>query len=264
MKQSVKQPDIHKPDTQSDKLKESFNQIRKSDDFHGLSSRLFNVWRKREQSLQANRKQEIANIKSILSRRVFVEGMQFFSEGANSSEKEIKKIAQSITSQIVEDVKSIREFDSSEAIIQDIMKFSERGLCLVREIVNDNPPGELYFAKSGEAFDPNLHELDNACDSDGQTISLTVYPGYRVLNTVLEKALVFTSSNSKQLEPAMTDVVSNNAINSTDGNDTASSPQSLLNGKEGEKVETEAKTLQQLMLYFNNNLLLIANNLNRR
>lgn len=75
----------------------------------------------------------------------------------------------------------------------------EKGLKLVKEIVNDDPPGHFLIASQGETFNPENHEPVPGCELSGQIV-YTTYPGYCVNNRIIGeslKASVFTEPDKQ-------------------------------------------------------------------
>lgn len=75
----------------------------------------------------------------------------------------------------------------------------KKGLKLVKEIVNDDPPGHFLIASQGETFNPENHEPVPGCEPSGQIV-YTTYPGYCVNNRIIGeslKASVFTEPDKQ-------------------------------------------------------------------
>jgi hypothetical protein len=111
------------------------------------------------------------------------------SKGIDNSEEALTKHIETTTHRILEDLKTIRDSSISEEVLQEIKKFVEVGLRLVRDIVNDSSTGELYMPKTGDKFDENFY--DTRDEPEGK-VKLTICAGYLIPGTVLVKADVIT------------------------------------------------------------------------
>ena len=86
-----------------------------------------------------------------------------------------------------------------EPIPTNLKNLVEKGLKLVKEIVNADPPGHFLIANPGEIFNPENHEPVPSCEPSGQIV-YTTYPGYSVNNRIIGeslKAFVFTEPNKQ-------------------------------------------------------------------
>jgi hypothetical protein len=216
--------------SRSDQLKNEFENLKRGL-FHNVSGTIFNSWKQQDPELKSFRSEEFLKIKSILSQRVFIDGMSYFAdksevdkitesfisellvEGINLDSSASQKIEEKIkyllldakgvdnsnealtehiktTTQIIQDnLKEIRDFSLSDNVLQEIKNFVEEGLKLVQKIVNESSSSEFYTPKAEAIFDENIHEPENY---DEGKIKFTICPGYRILETVLVKADVFT------------------------------------------------------------------------
>ena len=216
--------------SRSDQLKNEFENLKRGL-FHNVSGKVFNYWKQQDPELKSFRSEEFFKIKSILSDRVFINGMSYFADKSEvdkitqsfiselfvegisldpsvsqTIEKKIKRLLldakgvsnsnealtehiDTTTKLIQDDLKKIKYFLLPNNVLQEIKSFVEEGLKLVQEIVNDTSSGEFYVPEAEDNFDENIHEPEN--EFEGK-VKFTVCPGYRILETVLVKANVFT------------------------------------------------------------------------
>lgn len=141
-----------------------------------------------------DRKEEIARIKSILAQKVLLEKKQ--AKKISSPElfsMQINKIIRTAinTIQPQADQLNFDKFAVPENLYQSLGSLLQKGDILVDKILAADPPGCLWIEEKGAQFDAKHHQPLLGCRALG-TISFTVYPGYRVIDRVFEKACVFT------------------------------------------------------------------------
>lgn len=111
------------------------------------------------------------------------------SKGIDHSDEALVKYIEETTQRINQELQLIANFSVTDEALDQIKKFVEAGLKLIRDIVNDPNSGELFIPESGTAFDDNAH--DTRDDHKGQ-IKMTICAGYRIKGTILVKADVMT------------------------------------------------------------------------
>ena len=218
-------------ESRSDQLKNEFSHL-KMGLFNDVSTEILNNWRDQDSTLTF-RSEEFSRIKSILSQRVFGDGMAYFakdktevdtelhlvmdtlesikdfsptaavfreiqekiqvgllrSKGVDHSGEALVQYIEETTHGINQDLQKIADLKITDETLSEIRNFVERGLKLVRDIVNDSNSGELFIPENRTIFDDNAHETRD--DHKGQ-IKMTLYAGYRIKGTVLVKADVIT------------------------------------------------------------------------
>jgi FtsZ-binding cell division protein ZapB len=204
----------------------------KSQAFQAISNQLFDYLSDKDSSLKQNRKFAIAKIKSVLSKEMLKESEVLARARLGSLIEDalgaflMLPVPDSLrdnivkgTSQLISDTlapgcfidagKGLQyntesSIDSIITALQtksadhlpvelygDLKKFLSQAIELVRKMANTEPPGELWVEKEDVGFDPDKHEALKGYGEEGR-VQLTVYPGYRVDNRVLEKPVVLT------------------------------------------------------------------------
>jgi hypothetical protein len=260
--------------SRSDKLKNDFSNL-KMGLFREASNKVLECWKKQDSALNY-RSEEFSEIRSVVSRCVFIDGMYIFagdksevnesvkliinelfsieglsptqiqavqhkveavllkSKSVDGSNEALTSNIEATTNKIQEDLWNIRNVYLSQDVLQEIKKFVEAALKLVREIVNDTPPGEFYTPEVREKFDENSH--DTRDEPEGQ-VKLTICAGYRIPGNILVKADVVTIpetptppeensiANASDGESEIpTPHEENNTANAYDGEDGRSTP----------------------------------------
>ena len=144
-----------------------------------------------------------------------VEAVLLKSKSVDGSNEALTSNIEATTNKIQEDLRNIRNVDLSQDVLQEIKKFVEAALKLVREIVNDTPPGEFYTPEVREKFDENSH--DTRDEPEGQ-VKLTICAGYRIPGNILVKADVVT------IPETPTPPEENNIANASDGESEIQTP----------------------------------------
>ncbi|MCF2145842.1 hypothetical protein IQ276_005075 [Desmonostoc muscorum LEGE 12446] len=183
---------------QRDSLTQDFIRLN-TQDFTAVSNELFNYRCQINSDLKSDRKAEIARIKSLLSKKIFQEGRDLFISDRNLFQKEnlssiIKDFADDIIKQLI-----ISEDQSTEVPRNNLDKLIDKGLNLLIEILNAQPPGEFLIEDEGSKFNPERHQAVTGCESGGK-ILYTTYPGYCVNNRIIGdalKAYVYTVSEQE-------------------------------------------------------------------
>ncbi|MDZ7966420.1 MAG: hypothetical protein RM368_15825 [Nostoc sp. DedSLP03] len=162
----------------------------KDQNFQSVSTLIFHHNSEINHSFKANRRQEIAKIKSTLSEEILVKQMKTVLEDSTAV---VSEIINSIY--LALGINNYPHEQSPKNLHREIENLIHKGLNLIFRISSADPPGDLWMEQKGIQFDPQKHQPFLDCDGAGQ-ISFTVYPGYRVNNRIFEKALVFTTNEN--------------------------------------------------------------------
>ncbi|MDJ0515004.1 MAG: hypothetical protein QNJ74_01685 [Trichodesmium sp. MO_231.B1] len=230
---------------QRDILAQEFIQLN-TQEITGLGNEIFNHLSHINSDLKANRKREVARIKSVFSQHIFGEGSKYFTADNSIEEDKFPNAVEDLTNSILTDLQIPETAKIPEPIRTNLKNLVEKGLKLVKEIVNDDPPGHFLIAQQGEAFNPEQHEPVPGCKSSGKIV-YTTYPGYCVNNRIIGEALkvfVFTEpkeeASPERQKPFETNQT-NQQANSTDNEEQHSTD------KEPEqKSDTETKLGQKI------------------
>lgn len=178
---------------QRDVLTQDFTHLN-TQDFNAASSQIFNHRCEAKPDLKANRKLEIASIKSIFSKLILKGGNDFFVSNKLIQPEDFPKTTEWFTDLLLKDLEMPKRANCPKAILKSLENLVEKGLRLVKDIVNDDPPGELLIDDEGSVFNPERHQPVPGCEPSGR-ILYTTYPGYCINNRILVEALkafVFT------------------------------------------------------------------------
>jgi len=222
---------------QRDTLTQTFIQLN-NQEFNAVSIQVFNYFCEREPSLKSDRKQEIARIKSILSEGIFKVGNELFQESITSDK--IVEFRGDLTNWLLQKLQ-IPSHSSPEELLKSLENLVEKGLNLVKDIVNDDPPGQFLIEEKGTFFNPENHQVVPGCQESGR-ILYTIYPGYLLNDRILAdtlKAFVFTvpeenfereeaTSNPEQEGNSSENDAANTSTNTNDsgGNEKQDTPSS--------------------------------------
>ena len=183
---------------QRDVLTEKFIQL-KTQEITIVGNEIFNHLSQINSDLKVNRKREIAKIKYVFSQQIFDKGSQCFTCDNSIGEDKFPQVVEDFTTSILTDLQIPEAAKFLEAIPTNLKNLVEKGLKLVKEIVNDNPPGHFLIASQGETFNPENHEPVPGCEPSGQIV-YTTYPGYCVNDRIIGeslKASVFTEPDKQ-------------------------------------------------------------------
>ena len=183
---------------QRDVLTDKFIQL-KNQEITKVSQEIFNHLSQINSDLKAHRKREIAKIKHVFSKHIFDQGSQYFTDNNSIGEYKFPQVVEDLKNSILTDLQIPEAAKFPEPIPTNLKNLVEKGLKLVKEIVNDDPPGHFLIANPGEIFNPENHEPVPSCEPSGQIV-YTTYPGYclndRIIGESL-KAFVFTQPNKQ-------------------------------------------------------------------
>lgn len=216
--------------SRSDQLMKQFSALKPK--LHETSSHILKSWRDQGAEL-SYRSEEFSKIKSVLSDRIFGDGMTHYgknktqvaqesdsimhaiediiqdfnptttviskikhevqvallrSKGIDFSEAANRQYVENQVQQISLDLSLICNLNVTDITRTEIKKFVEDGLLMVRDIINDDQPGELFIPKYADDFNVNTHE---SRDPSGKVL-MTICAGYRIGETILVKADVVT------------------------------------------------------------------------
>ncbi|HAG80072.1 MAG TPA: hypothetical protein DCL61_02645 [Cyanobacteria bacterium UBA12227] len=166
-------------------------------DFTDASNKIFNHIVDINPQSKDNRKREIARIKSTLSQQILKEGRNLLINNKSMQEEELTKTISRLTDSLLANLEISKE--CPQEILKTLHNLVEKGLKLVKDIVNDEPPGEFLIENEGTDFNPEKHQHVNGCESSGK-ILYTTYPGYSVNNRIIGdalKAFVYTVSEEE-------------------------------------------------------------------
>jgi len=150
-------------------------------EFYGLCNTLFQYC---QGDFKNNRSQGIAHIYSVLSTRIILELWDLI--------KQNKDLPINTTDSILSDLK-ITEQSEVIKLRTQIDSLVKKGHHILKDIANTEPQGELFLEDRGVQFDSEKHNVMPSCKEEGR-IEKTVYPGYRELDIILSKPIVFTIS----------------------------------------------------------------------
>ena len=183
---------------QRDVLTDKFIQL-KNQEITKVSQEIFNHLSQINSDLKDHRKREIAKIKHVFSKHIFDQGSQYFTDNNSIGEYKFPQVVEDLKNSILTDLQIPEAAKFPEPIPTNLKNLVEKGLKLVKEIVNDDPPGHFLIANPGEIFNPENHEPVPSCEPSGQIV-YTTYPGYclndRIIGESL-KAFVFTQPNKQ-------------------------------------------------------------------
>jgi len=174
---------------QRDLLTQDFIQLN-NQYFTAVSNEIFNYQYQSNPTLIQERKLEIARIKSVLSRQILKPANKEIIKKIQSDN--VSSAVQLISAEIFQELKMPET--SPKEIAQNVENLVEKGLKLIKDILNDDPPGELLIESEGTTFSPEIHQPVPGCEAGGK-ILYTTYPGYRINDRILSdalKAFVFT------------------------------------------------------------------------
>ena len=178
-------------------------------DFKRVTIQILNLLISNNPDLRNSRLQEEAKIRSILSQRILIDGISWVNEDNNASSNNdfLKLKAQGTTQIIIQDIKThytLSQFINNDDITLALDSLTQKGIELVRDITNDQPPGQLWIENAGTIFNRDEHEEAKGCDSGG-IVLYTTYPGYRIEDRILEKVIVFTTpvGNTEETIPVV-------------------------------------------------------------
>ena len=183
---------------QRDVLTEKFIQL-KTQEITSVGHEIFNHLSQINSDLKVNRKREIAKIKYVFSQQIFDKGSQCFTGDNSIGEDKFPQVVEDFTTSILTDLQITEAAKFPEPIPTNLKNLVKKGLKLVKEIVNDDPPGHFLIASQGETFNPENHEPVPGCEPSGQIV-YTTYPGYCVNNRIIGeslKASVFTEPDKQ-------------------------------------------------------------------
>lgn len=239
---------------QRDVLTQKFIQLN-NQDFTAASIEIFNHRCSVNPALKYDRKREIALVKSILSKHILKNGSDLFMSNKLIQPEDFPKTAEYFTDLLLKDLEMPTRTNCPKAILNTLVNLVEKGLNLVKDIVNDEPPGELLIEDEGTVFNSEIHQPVPGCDPIGR-ILYTTYPGYRVNNRIIGEALkafVFTVPEEEfgsvktvsNIENKQLANENDSANTSTDAENTQSVESNSVHDEATQSVESSSFQVQQ-------------------
>jgi len=239
---------------QRDVLTQKFIQLN-NQDFTAASIEIFNHRCSVNPALKYDRKREIALVKSILSKHILKNGSDLFMSNKLIQPEDFPKTAEYFTDLLLKDLEMPTRANCPKAILNTLVNLVEKGLNLVKDIVNDEPPGELLIEDEGTVFNSEIHQPVPGCDPIGR-ILYTTYPGYRVNNRIIGEALkafVFTVPEEEfgsvktvsNIENKQLANENDSANTSTDAENTQSVESNSVHDEATQSVESSSFQVQQ-------------------
>jgi len=142
--------------SRSDQLKNEFSQI-KMGLFHDASSKVVNGWRDQGSNFTF-RSEEFSKIKSILSQRVFGDGMTYFAQDKTEVDAELHLVMDALS--------SIKDFSPTPAIFQEIQEKVQVGLLRAKGVDHSDEAIEQYIEKITQRINQELKSIANLETTD--------------------------------------------------------------------------------------------------
>jgi myosin heavy subunit len=142
--------------SRSDQLKNEFSQI-KMGLFHDASSKVLNGWRDQGSNLTF-RSEEFSQIKSILSQRVFGDGMAYFAQDKTEVNTELHLVMDALS--------DIKDFSPTPAIFQEIQEKVQVGLLRAKGVDHSDEAIEKYIEEITQRIDQDLKSIANLATAD--------------------------------------------------------------------------------------------------
>jgi hypothetical protein len=135
----------------SDQLKNEFSQL-KMGLFHDVSSKVLNGWQHQGSNLTF-RSEEFSKIKSILSQRVFGDGMAYFTQDKTEVDTELHLVMDALS--------GIKDFSPTTAIFQEIQEKVQVGLLRAKGADHSDEAIEKYIEEITQRIDQELRSVAN-------------------------------------------------------------------------------------------------------
>ena len=166
--------------SRSDQLKNEFSQI-KMGLFHDASSKILSGWRDQGSNLTF-RSEEFSQIKSILSQRVFGDGMAYFAQDKTEVDTELHLVMDALS--------SIKDFSPTPAIFQEIQDQVQVGLLRAKGIDHSDEAIELYIEERTQRINQDLKliaNLETTSEALGE-IKKFVEAGLKIVRDIVNDA----------------------------------------------------------------------------
>ncbi|TAF02049.1 MAG: hypothetical protein EAZ78_16000 [Oscillatoriales cyanobacterium] len=244
---------------QRDALTQKFIQIN-NQFFNAASNDVFNHLLASQPNLKAYRKRETARIKFTLAKMVFIEARELFTRSNSLLQQDFPQTVQMFTDKLLQNLGMPERVNCPPSIIKSLENLIEEVLKLVKDIVNDEPPGELFIENEGTVFNPERHQPVPGCEPSGR-ILYTTYPGYCINNRILGdafKAFVFTVPEAEFNSRTASDIASKDVARKNDSANISdeienkqvvhsnSSADDTVSGSQQQETENSSSVIQKL------------------
>lgn len=137
--------------SRSDQLKNEFSHL-KMGLLHDASGKVLNDWRDQGSKLTF-RSEEFSKIKSILSQRVFGDGMNYFAQDKSEVDVELHLVMDGLS--------SIKDFSPTPVIFQEIQEKVQVGLLRAKGVDHSDESIEKYIEETTQSIDQELKSIAN-------------------------------------------------------------------------------------------------------
>ena len=141
-------------ESRSDQLKNEFSHIKST--LHEVSSIVLNGWKSQGFKSKARsdfKSEEFFTIKSILSRRVFGDGMNYFAQDKTEVDSELHLIMDALS--------DIKDFSPTPAIFHEIQEKVQVGLLRAKGVDHSDEAIEQYIEETTQRIDQDLKLIAN-------------------------------------------------------------------------------------------------------
>jgi len=149
--------------------------------FHDASSKILSGWRDQGSNLTF-RSEEFSQIKSILSQRVFGDGMAYFAQDKTEVDTELHLVMDALS--------SIKDFSPTPAIFQEIQDQVQVGLLRAKGIDHSDEAIELYIEETTQRINQDLKSiasLETTSEALGE-IKKFVEAGLKIVRDIVNDA----------------------------------------------------------------------------
>lgn len=170
-------------ESRSDQLKNEFSHIKST--LHEVSSIVLNGWQSQGFKSKARsdfKSEEFFTIKSILSRRVFGDGMNYFAQDKTEVDTELHLIMDALS--------SIKDFSPTPAIFHEIQEKVHVGLLRAKGVDHSDEAIEQYIEETTQRIDQDLKliaNLETTSEALGE-IKKFVEAGLKIVRDIVNDA----------------------------------------------------------------------------
>lgn len=166
--------------SRSDQLKNEFSHL-KMGLFHDASSKILNGWRDQGSSLTF-RSEEFSKIKSILSQRVFGDGMAYFAKDKTAVDAELYLVMDAL--------EGIKGFSPTVAVFQEIQEKVQVGLLRVKGVDHSDETLVKYIEETTQRIDQDLESIANFKTTDEALCEIRefVKAGLKIVRDIVNDA----------------------------------------------------------------------------
>ncbi len=146
--------------SRSDQLRSEFCNI-KSTLLHDVSTTVLNGWKSQGFKSSAGnifKSEEFFKIKSILSQRVFGDGMAYFAKDKTEIDAELHLVMDALS--------SIKDFSPTSAVFQEIQEKVQVGLLRAKGVDHSDKAIEKYIEEATQCIDQDLKSIANLETAD--------------------------------------------------------------------------------------------------